>query len=302
MDIPLKNLPVTLTVLSEFNDVFITRTDQSGQFEFELPDYEDTIQVEITARRLSGRKNLVIYLEESELENPEMIFSSYASGMLVMGTNTLKPVKEKEVDTMQQTLEGIYQTADYVLYVDDNMRTQNSVLDMIQGRIPGVAVQGNNVTIRGHSSFQGSNQPLFLIDNIPTDVNAVQSLNPRDVERIEVLKGPSAAIYGVRGANGVIAVFTLRGSYMIKGVLNFEMLGYHRASEFYSPVYGTEFDDLVIDTRSSLFWDPEVITDGTGTARIKFYNSDKTSTFFVVAEGITLDGNIGMAERSYTVK
>jgi TonB-dependent SusC/RagA subfamily outer membrane receptor len=302
LEIPLKNLPVTLTVLSEFNDVFITNTDQKGQFEFRLPDYEDTIQVEIIARRKSGRKNLVIYLEESEFEEPEEIFSSYASEMLVMGTNTLRPMEEKEVDTMQQTIEGIYQTADYVLYVDDQMRTHHSVLEMMQGRIPGVRVSGNSVQIRGPSSFTQSNEPLYLIDNVPVDVNAVQSLNPNDVERIEVLKGPSAAIYGVRGANGVIAIFTLRGSYMIKGVLNFEMLGYHRANEFYSPVYGTEFDDLIVDTRSSLYWNPEVVTDGTGTARVKFYNSNKTSKFYVVVEGISPNGSIGSYERSYTVK
>ncbi|MCK4745851.1 MAG: Plug domain-containing protein, partial [Bacteroidales bacterium] len=69
-----------------------------------------------------------------------------------------------------------------------------------------------------------------------------------------------------------------------------------------SPKYGTEFDDLVIDTRSSLYWNPSVVTEGTGTARVRFYNSKKTSTFYVVAEGVTLEGELGRSERSYTVK
>lgn len=301
-NIPLKNLPVTLTVLSEFNDVFITRTDNKGHFEFELPDYEDTIQVEISSRRLNGKKNLVIYIDESDLEGSEQIFSSYSMEMTVRGTNILKPAPEEPADTMQQTTKGIYNTPDYVLVVDDNMRTYSSVLEMIQGRIPGVVVTGNNVQIRGPSTFYGNTQPLFLIDNVPVDVSSVQSLNPNDVERIEVLKGPSAAIYGVRGANGVIAIFTRRGRYMIKGVLNFDMLGYHRPHEFYSPTYGTDFDNLVIDMRSSLYWNPSVLTDSTGVARIRFYNSDKASIFYVVAEGITKEGNIGSAERSYKVK
>jgi len=301
-EIPLKNLPVTLTVLSEFNDVFIARTDNDGQFEFELPDYEDTLQVELTARRTSGRKNLVIYLEDSKLEGSEEIFSSYSTEMIVKGTNTLKPIAEKPVDSMQQTLQGIYHTPDFVLYVDDNMRSYNSVLEMMQGRIPGVTISGNDVLIRGPTSFYGSNQPLFLIDNVPTDVGAVQALNPNDVERIEVLKGPSAAIYGVRGANGVIAIFTKRGRFMIKGVITFEMLGYHRPREFYSPSYGTEYDHLVQDDRSSLYWNPTVITDGNGIARIRFYNSGRTSTFHVVAEGISPQGNTGRAERTYTVE
>jgi TonB-dependent SusC/RagA subfamily outer membrane receptor len=300
-DIPLKNIPVTLTVLSEFNDVFITRTDNRGRYNFELPDYEDTIQVEITARRLNGKKNLVIYLEDSDQEEANEIFSSYSSQMIVQGTNTLKPLEEPEVDSMQSRLEGIYHTPDYVLHVDDNMRTFNSVLDMIQGRVPGVMVSGNSVQIRGPSSIHGSNEPLFLIDNVPTDVGAVQALNPADIERIEFLKGPSSAIYGVRGANGVIAIYTLRGRFMQKGILEFEMLGYHKPGEFYSPRYGTQFDDLVRDERSSLYWNPSVFTDSTGTARIRFYNADRKSRFYITVEGITRDGKIGQTERSYTV-
>jgi len=302
LDLPLKNLPVTLTVLSEFNDVFITRTDNKGKYIFELPDYEDTIQVEITARRQNGRKNLVIHLDDNDTEETEIIYSSYASEMVVKGTNVLKPLEEREVDSMQQTLEGIYHNPDNVLYIDDNMRTSSSVLDMIKGRIPGVDVTGNNVLIRGPSSLYGSNQPLFLIDNVPVDVDAVQALSPHDVERIEVLKGPSSAIYGVRGGNGVIAIFTKRGRFLIKGILTFDMLAYHRPHEFYSPKYGTDFDDLVIDARSSLYWNPELVTDGTGTARIRFYNSNKTSTFYIVVEGISKDGKIGRTEKSYTVK
>jgi TonB-dependent SusC/RagA subfamily outer membrane receptor len=163
-------------------------------------------------------------------------------------------------------------------------------------------VSGNSVLIRGPSSFYGSNEPLFLIDNVPTDLAAVQSLNPNDIERIEVLKGPSAAIYGVRGANGVIAIFTRRGRFMIKGVLTFEMLGYHHPREFYSPRYGTDFDYLIEDNRTSLYWNPAVVTDGNGIARIRFFNSEKASTFYIVAEGIGPLGKIGQAERSYTVK
>ncbi len=301
-DRPLKNVPVTLTVLSEFNDVFITRTDSRGQYEFELPDYEDTIQVEITARRLNGKKNLVIYIEDSDLEKPDEIFSTYSSEMAIRGTNTLKPLYEPEVDSMQPKTEGIYSTPDYVLYVDENMQTYSSVFDMMQGRIPGVVVNGNDVQIRGPSSFYGSTQPLYLIDNVPTDAGAVASLNPADIERIEVLKGPSAAIYGVRGANGVIAIFTKRGRYIIRGKLTFEMLGYHRPLEFYSPTYGTDFDDLIEDNRSSLYWSPSVKTDSHGKAIIRFYNSEKASTYYIVAEGLSPNGELGRTENSYLVK
>ncbi len=301
-DRPLKDLPVTLTVVSEFNDVYVTRTNNRGEYFFDLPDYEDTIQVEITARRKNGRKNLVIYVEDNDLPESEEIFSSYSRDMIVRGTNKFKPLPEEEIDTMQIVNEGIYRTPDYVLEVTDDMRSYHSVLDMIQGRIPGVQVNGNNVLIRGPSSLIGSNEPLYLIDNIPVDVSAVQTMNPMDVERIEVLKGPSAAIYGARGANGVIAIFTIRGSFVIKGILKFDMLGFHRPREFYSPKYGTRFDDLVEDYRTSLYWDPYIRTDSTGLAKISFYCSDISSTFHLVVEGISTDGKIGRNEKIIQVQ
>jgi TonB-dependent SusC/RagA subfamily outer membrane receptor len=301
-DRPLKDLPVTLTVLSEFNDVFVTRTNNRGRYFFDLPDYEDTIQVEITARRKNGKKNLVIYIDDNNLPETELIYSSYSRDMIVRGTNRFKPPPEEVIDTMQEVTEGIYHSADFVLEVTDEMRTYGSVLEMIQGRIPGVMVTGNSVLIRGPSTFLGSNEPLYLIDNIPVDVSAVQSMSPMDVERIEVLKGPSAAIYGVRGANGVIAIFTRRGRYMIKGILKFEMLGYHKPREFYSPKYGTQFDDLVEDYRTTLYWDPDIRTDTTGFAQISFYCSDISSTFHLTVEGISTEGKIGSNEKIIQVQ
>ncbi len=301
-DRPLKDLPVTLTILSEFNDVFMTRTDNRGRYSFDLPDYEDTIQVEITARRKNGRKNLVIYINDNDLPETEQIYSSYSRDMIVKGTNKFKPAPEEEIDTMKAVSKGIYHSPDYVLKVTDDMRTYNSVLDMIQGRIPGVQVNGNTVLIRGPSTFIGSNEPLYLIDNIPVDVSAVQSMNPMDVERIEVLKGPSAAIYGSRGANGVIAIFTIRGSFIIKGILKFDMLGFHKPREFYSPRYGTQFDDLVEDNRSTLYWDPNIRTDSAGFARISFYCSDISTNFHIVVEGISTEGKIGSNEKIIQVQ
>ncbi len=299
---PLKNTPVTLTVLSEFNDRFISKTDDDGRYFFNIPDYEDTITVEITARRQNGRKNLVIHLDDNDLPGTEAIYSSYSRDMVIQGGKEFKPIPEEEPDTMQVRTEGIYSQPDYVLYVDDNMRSYSSVLQMIQGRIPGVNVSGNDVNIRGPSSILLSSQPLFLLDNVPVDIGVIRTLSPYDVERIEVLKGPSAAIYGVRGGNGVIAIFTRRGRFLIKGRLEFEMLGYHKPREFYVPRYGTGFDNLMEDNRSCLYWNPKVRTDSDGRAEVSFYNSEKTGRFYIVTEGISGSGQLGSTERSFIVE
>ncbi|MBA7545298.1 hypothetical protein ES705_37664 [subsurface metagenome] len=299
---PLKNIPVTMTILSEFNDVFNDRTDGQGRFSFQLPDYEDTISVKLTAKRASGRKNLVIYIDANDLPENKEMYSTYSRDMIIQGTKEFKPSPVEEVDSMQSVTEGLYSEADYVLKVTDQMRSYNSVLEMIQGRIPGVSVSGNNVLIRGGSSIYGSNEPLFLLDNVPVDISTVRSLNPHDVDRIEVLKGPSASIYGIRGSNGVIAIYTRRGRFMIKGQLLFDMLGYHKAREFYLPKYGSAFDHLIPDYRSCVYWNPEIKTDEQGKAEVSYFNSEKPGKYFIVVEGITQSGQIGSGERSYNIR
>lgn len=89
----------------------------------------------------------------------------------------------------------------------------------LQGNVPGAEViknvgkpgSGYSINIRGISSFGGSNSPLFVIDGIPT-TSGLNDLNPEDIEKIDILKDASAtAIYGSRGAKGVVIVTTKRG-------------------------------------------------------------------------------------------
>jgi len=105
------------------------------------------------------------------------------------------------------------------------------VTQALQGRISGVVVQTQSwkpgftsqVRIRGNRSITASNEPLYVLDGIPT-VDAIDQLNPNDIESIEVLKDASAtAIYGNRGANGVIIITTKKG---IQGRTTLEYAGY----------------------------------------------------------------------------
>jgi TonB-dependent SusC/RagA subfamily outer membrane receptor len=83
----------------------------------------------------------------------------------------------------------------------------NSIYDMIRGQVPGVQIYGNKIKIQNSSSFLMSTSPLFIVDGVM--VESISYIPPQLVESIEVLKGPSASIYGLRGANGVILI-TLR--------------------------------------------------------------------------------------------
>lgn len=94
-----------------------------------------------------------------------------------------------------------------------------SAAEALQGRIPGVVVSNSNwspgqspsVMIRGKRSITASNDPLYVIDGVPI-TGGMGEISPSDIESMEVLKDASAtAIYGARGANGVILITTKQG-------------------------------------------------------------------------------------------
>ncbi len=95
-----------------------------------------------------------------------------------------------------------------------------SIDQILQGRAPGVFVgsgsgqPGANATvlIRGVTSISGINQPLYIMDGIPIEPGVFQSLNPSDIETVDVLRdATSTALYGSRGAAGVIVITTKKG-------------------------------------------------------------------------------------------
>jgi TonB-linked SusC/RagA family outer membrane protein len=103
-----------------------------------------------------------------------------------------------------------------------------SIENLMQGKVSGVQIFQNNATpgsplsirIRGTNSINAGSEPLFVIDGMPVADGVGYSLNPSDVESITVLKdAASTAIYGARGANGVIMVTTKRGGDQ-KGKIN----------------------------------------------------------------------------------
>jgi TonB-dependent starch-binding outer membrane protein SusC len=102
---------------------------------------------------------------------------------------------------------------------DDLSRTPvESIETALMSKVPGITVsrtRDGSIAIRirgGSSSFYGSNEPLYIVDGVPFQVGqdgGLTGINPRDIASIEVLKDAGAtAIYGVRGANGVVIITT----------------------------------------------------------------------------------------------
>lgn len=108
-------------------------------------------------------------------------------------------------------------------------RPVDNAVQAMQGKVAGVDISSNerpgqvpNINIRGVRSLTASNSPLFVVDNIPLITGGIENINPSDIESIDVLKDASAtAIYGSRGANGVVIITTKQGKSG-KVTLNFD--------------------------------------------------------------------------------
>lgn len=87
----------------------------------------------------------------------------------------------------------------------DELRPYRTIYEFLQGRVAGVMVQGEKITIRGINSINSSTDPLFIVDGVA--VESLSWINPNDVKTIDVLKD-GTALYGSRGANGVIIITT----------------------------------------------------------------------------------------------
>jgi len=82
------------------------------------------------------------------------------------------------------------------------------IYDMIKGRFAGVHVENNEIIIRGTNTLMGSSSALIVVDGVPSNSNILRSISPSQVKSINVIKDGGAAIYGSRGANGVVIIET----------------------------------------------------------------------------------------------
>ncbi len=182
----------------------VTSTDANGAFSITIPSTVSNPVLEVsyvgyTTQEVvvNGKNTLSIQLKSSTNDLDEIV---------VVGYNT---VKKSDL------------TGSVVSVGAEEIRSRPvaNALQAIQGKAAGVDITSNerpgqlgNILIRGVRSLKASNSPLYVVDGIPLQAGGIDAINPNDIETIDILKDASAtAIYGSRGANGVVLVTTKRG-------------------------------------------------------------------------------------------
>ena len=127
------------------------------------------------------------------------------------GTTVRVPAEDAEVNMGYSTVKqkGLTYSVSNVGVKENEASAYRDIYEYLQGRVAGVQVtQDKRIIIRGVNSINAGGDPLILVDGVETP--DISDLNIHDIKSIDVLKDGSAAIYGLRGANGVLLITTKR--------------------------------------------------------------------------------------------
>jgi TonB-linked SusC/RagA family outer membrane protein len=185
------------------NSTGATITDNNGKFSIAIADKNAVLLFSYigfvpTKMSLNGKQDIAVTLKEKSSSLNEVVVTGYGT--------------QKKKDLTGSV--GVTPMADL------NKAPVYSIGESLEGRVAGVQVttgdgqpgSGINITIRGANSITQDNTPLYVVDGFPIEGFNLNLLNPQDIESIDVLKDASStAIYGARGANGVIMITTKKG-------------------------------------------------------------------------------------------
>ncbi|NND05642.1 MAG: SusC/RagA family TonB-linked outer membrane protein [Saprospiraceae bacterium] len=251
---------VGATVLVQ-NTAIGTTTDLNGKFALDVPDDANVLEVSYTGYAsqevlLDGKSTFDIQLAESISELDEVV---------VVGYGTVR----------KRDLTGSVGSLDAREFEDEVI---SNVSQGLQGKVAGVNVTTNGgapggamiVRIRGNNSVIGGNDPLYVVDGFPItagnigETNLLATLNPGDIESIEVLKDASAtAIYGSRGSNGVVLITTKQGKQGLNRVEFETSVGTRNVARTLDMMNSSQFLELAneraVNDGNAPFFTPEEV-------------------------------------------
>lgn len=311
--------------------VLDTITDANGRFRFDNLLFKDSTKFVLQARTKNNDKNVNIILDQ--FPNQLITTSKNLADVEVNVNDVIMPyikandsyfdemrrlgLLEKSIKLNEVNIAGKKNVvpnssnyngpgmADYILPGDKIKNCVN--WDCVWRQIPGVISKKEVPSlIRGaFGSVNLSATPmLYVIDGIYPAV--LDGLMPADIESIELLKTVAlTTIYGLDASGGVLVITTKKGvsdKYQAEGMLSLNPKGISIAKIFYVPKYDNPDQLDINDTRSTVYWNPEIITDDKGNGTFEFYNANEAGDYRMIIEGIDLSGQLARKVYTYSVK
>lgn len=315
-----------------------TYTDKDGRFAFENLNFPDSVKVTINARGNDNYRNIVINMDQTffpsmDLDNPykanevlniDKEISNYLANSknefrtsILIDEVTVTAVR-KEVRTSKEfsALTGL-SMADHRIE-GDRLNGCNVLTMCLNTMLTGVTYDSNTLKYYLTRSYnQGSRVPVqFFLNGMPIDENTLNSINPMEVEAIEIFnRDDLGTVSRLYQNDGVVSIITKKekpkGPRMTlaqieamlpkSNVIDLFPLGYIKERKFYTPKYETDQQKSTNDYRTTVYWNPNVVLDENGQVSLDYYNADGNGKYKVVVEGIDNDGRIGRTVYHYNV-
>ncbi|WP_266367736.1 SusC/RagA family TonB-linked outer membrane protein [Tellurirhabdus rosea] len=214
-----------------------TTTDADGRYKLSVPDGGTVLvfsAVGFVAREVTvgNQSTIDLKLEVDQKTLSEVVVVGYGTQKKSQLTGAITQVGAKEIQEMPITNLG------------QALQGRAAGVDVTQtGSKPGTVPR---ILIRGRRSFNAGNDPLYVVDGIPL-AGGYEDMNPSDVQSMEVLKDATAtAIYGARGANGVVLITTKRGATKGKTTVSYDSyVGVSKPLDKLELFSGPEFAEFV---------------------------------------------------------
>ncbi|UOB18445.1 TonB-dependent receptor [Abyssalbus ytuae] len=322
---PKENHNVRLILINEEGESIMLddTTNVEGRFKFDNIVFTGNSTMLLNTQNEKG-KNRGMFILDSITQPPVAVDYKKNNSISSTKSNTIEeniykkhvlfdvPVMNllDEVVLHGKKTDGIrskYGLADHTYIPKENSPNFRDIYQLIQFAIPGISVSGNTVR------FSRYNSPtLIVIDDVISEMEDLEFVIPDDVAKIEALNSSRAAIFGSRGANGALVIYTKEGSggsskrnKTFHSIVK-EIQGFYNARIFYSPNYDKPakdiFEEEKADIRNTLYWNPDVHPDENGKAEVSYYNSEVDTTVKITLEGITDTGIPIVVKNDYTVE
>ena len=310
-------------------------TTNMGVFTFKNLVFEDGAELVINANYGAGNNNMIMldapFIPEItknpaaavEQVNIDSTLSSYLDNSKKQYSNlrTLKEVKitgatvKKPSHADHIALTGLSMMADHTV-AGERLQDCNDLLMCLKTFATGMTFDTDKFYV-SRSYNQGDRTPAqIFINGNAVDAISVNSVMPKDVESVEIFtQDQLGLVFTQYQCNGVIVINTkkveksnmtladLKKMMPQNNILKFTPKGYTRAKDFYSPKYTTQTSSYTgNDLRTTIYWNPKIVTNAAGDTVVEFYNSDGKGTYRAVIEGVDINGNVGRFVYRYTVK
>ena len=341
---PIENAEVNILSFPD-NYFYTILSDQEGRFSFPIDNFPDSTIFTVSVKPINKTMFPDLILDQkvfpakrffiipsAEIErNLFTLYADKAEQQYISENGDRIIAIQEVVITAQQApprKSTFYKSPDNIITEKELERMPKDIVYLLNrfpgvqawhdesGGLGGVRIRGGisltlgSVGIGDEISLAQGDEPLILIDDVPTDTNYLRMMSVHDIAQIDVLKsGSNIGIFGSRGAGGVIAIHTKRFNpnnrrTNFPNIDTIMPLGYQLPVEFYVPKYETDAqrNSPNSDMRTTIHWQPVVQTDSYGASSFEFYTADEQTSYTVIIEGIADDGTIIRSESKIWAK